>query len=491
MKRTVIRLGLLAALLASPCLAQWNFNIFLTGYPALNTFLQSLVAAQNGTSLPATCTLGKDFYFYTGSGGPALYYCSATNVWTATQGGGSGFALQNSGTTIGSGLTTLNVQPDASTIVTTSVGGTTGNVKYAINTATIPNIAASQAGLSTVADTGASGTAYAGCPTTTITTLTNGMEVTLIPAHAATGGATTFNLCTLGAVAVAGWGTSNPAANDLLVNRPVKLRYDSSFFGGAWVYTPDGTAPSGGGTAPAPVFGAYASRPACASTNTGQLFHASDIGNKHWECDGTTWQPVAFDMQVVEPTALTWSTMVGGGSNTPTITSVAGAVQLSAANPGGSGYNFQGMLTPLSMTTPYTIEIAFTLEQLSMGQYSICQWGVADGNSPASNFLGQAWGNPAGGGAETVFYSTFNSIGVGARGIQAPPIVSQPVTRVKMVDDGTNRGWYYNTGSGWHLQFSEGDTVDVSSPTYWGIGCSLYGTNDQFQLTLYHASVHH
>ena len=374
MKRTVIRLGLLAALLASPCLAQWNFNIFLTGYPALNTFLQSLVAAQNGTSLPATCTLGKDFYFYTGSGGPTLYYCSATNVWTATQGGGSGFALQNSGTTIGSGLTTLNVQPDASTIVTTSVGGTTGNVKYAINTATIPNIAASQAGLSTVADTGASGTAYAGCPTTTITTLTNGMEVTLIPAHAATGGATTFNLCTLGAVAVAGWGTSNPAANDLLVNRPVKLRYDSSFFGGAWVYTPDGTAPSGGGTAPAPVFGAYASRPACASSNTGQLFHASDIGNKHWECDGTTWQPVAFDMQVVEPTALTWSTMVGGGSNTPTITSVAGAVRLSALSPGGSGYNFQGILTPLSMTTPYTIEIAFTLEQLSPSMYSLCQW---------------------------------------------------------------------------------------------------------------------
>jgi len=67
----------------------------------------------------------------------------------------------------------------------------------------------------------------------------------------------------------------------------------------------------------------------------------------------------------------------------------------------------------------------------------------------------------------------------------------QPVTRVEMVDDGSSRGWYYNSGSGYTLLYSESDTADISSPNYWGIGCTLFSAGDQFQLTLYHASVHH
>ena len=250
---------------------------------------------------------------------------------------------------------------------------------------------------------------------------------------------------------------------------------------------------SGGGTAPAPVFGAYANRPACNGAATGTRFFAKELSNKEWQCDGTTWQPIAFGMQLVEPAALPWSTMVGAGSDTPTITDVAGAVQLSASHSTASGYAFQGMITPLAMTTPYTIEIAFTLDELSAGQYSACQFGVANGNSASSVFFGIGWSFSNGSlWAPTlgVLYSQFNSIASGGR-ISLPGMVSQPVTRVEMVDDGTNRGWYYNSGSGYKLLFSESDTADISSPNYWGIGCMLFGAGDQFQLTLYDASVHH
>jgi hypothetical protein len=418
-----------------------------------------------------------------------------TSVISSVPSTGSGsvatLTIDDDGTVVGT-RPAVNFLQGSGILQAISDTGAEIDVQTGIDTSVVETFAAAQSGSALLCNS-ASGSAstYTCAVTPILQSYAAGMVLDWVPDVSGSGGATTLNVSTLGAKSVKLLdGATNPASSDIIAGSMRQVWYDGTnfrFMGPA----PGTGGGGGGGAAPAPVFGAYASRPACASTNTGQLFHASDIGNKHWECDGTTWQPVAFDMQVVEPTALTWSTMVSGGSNTPTITSVAGAVQLSATNPGGSGYNFQGMLTPLSMTTPYTIEIAFTLEQLSAGMYTICQWGVADGNSPASNFLGQGWGNPAGGGAETVFVSAFNAMGVAGRGIQAPPIVSQPVTRVKMVDDGTNRGWYYNTGSGWHLQFSEGDTADVSSPTYWGIGCSLYGTDDQFQLTLYHASVHH
>ena len=240
---------------------------------------------------------------------------------------------------------------------------------------------------------------------------------------------------------------------------------------------------------PASLFGAYSARPTCTTNYLGSRYYASEVSNKHWECDGATWQPVAFDMQVVEPTGLTWATMVGAGPDTPTITNVGGAVQLSGTHSSG-GYSFLGMLTPLSMTTPYTIEVAFTMNEMASA-YSICQWGVASGNSPSSSFLGPGWQVNFGAILQTVFAGSFNSIGGATRGTAGYYLTAQPVIRSKMVDDGTNRQWYFNTGAGYQLWFSESDAADVSPASYWGIGCTTDLSGEQFQLTLYHASVHH
>jgi hypothetical protein len=245
---------------------------------------------------------------------------------------------------------------------------------------------------------------------------------------------------------------------------------------------------SGGGSVPAPLFGLYATRPVCTPTNTGQVFHASDISSKHWECDGTTWQPVAFDMLVVEPTALAWATIVGAGTDTPTITNVAGAVQLTGSNSTGGGYYFQGMLAPVSMTTPYTIEIAFTAS-LRATNSSLCQWGIANGTLASSIFLGTAWypGNPYGG----VVAGYFNNMAIANRSPATNMWGTEPVIRGKMVDDGTNISWYENAGGGWMLLASNPATQDMPSASYWGIGCTTYAAGDRFQLVVYDASVHH
>jgi hypothetical protein len=65
------------------------------------------------------------------------------------------------------------------------------------------------------------------------------------------------------------------------------------------------------------------------------------------------------------------------------------------------------------------------------------------------------------------------------------------VVRAELVDDGTHRTFYTNSGSGWMQIYQESNTTGVSSPGYWGLGCQTYSPGDQFQLTLYHASVHH
>jgi len=248
-----------------------------------------------------------------------------------------------------------------------------------------------------------------------------------------------------------------------------------------------------GGAAPAPAFNTYANRPACNGAATGTFFWASDISYKKWICDGTAWQPVAFDMQVVEPTALTW-TGASNGSDNPTTASVAGAVQFSGVHAMGSGvFEVQSMSAPIGLTAPYTIEVAFTFQLLSTASawYDFgCGFGVTGAQTGGATWELMTWYPSGGAGASMVGVGYWNASGYSQRANEAS-VTTQPAIRAKIVDDGTSRMFYTNTGSGWAQLYRESDTTGVSSPGYWGVGCQTYNTGDQFQLTLYHASVHH
>ncbi len=259
-----------------------------------------------------------------------------------------------------------------------------------------------------------------------------------------------------------------------------------------WIQQSGGS--GGGGVAAAPVFNIYANRPACNSAATGVRFFASDISNKEWQCDGITWQPIAFGMQVVEPAALPW-TAVTGGSDNPTIANVGGTVQLSGLQNAGSGLESMGMTTPLVLSPPYTVEVAFTLQLLtstSTWYNSSCYFGVASGAPSASTWEGMHWLFSAGGAAMTLLEGggAFNA-SVTPRTSLFNALAAQPVIRAAISDDGTHRTFYISTGSGWMQLYQESDTTGISSPGYWGLGCQTYDPGDQFQLTLYHASVHH
>src|ERR1700722_20101162 len=67
-------------LLALPLAAQPWAAPPPSGYPAINTFLGSLIAANAGSGAPtSTCTTGKDLWINTSS--QAVYFCASTNNW--------------------------------------------------------------------------------------------------------------------------------------------------------------------------------------------------------------------------------------------------------------------------------------------------------------------------------------------------------------------------------------------------------------------------
>ena len=259
------------------------------------------------------------------------------------------------------------------------------------------------------------------------------------------------------------------------------------------IWTQQSGGGAGGGTAPSPVFNTYANRPLCNGAAKGAFFWASDISYKKWICDGATWQPLAFDMQVVEPTTLTW-TGASSGSDNPTTASVAGALELSGVHAGGNGvFEAQTASAPIGLTAPYTIEVAFTFQILSTASawYDFgCGFGVTGAQTGGAMWEIMTWYPPGSSATASVGEGYWNSGGFSTR-VNFSGAVAQPVIRAKIVDDGTNRTFYTNSGGGWAQLYQESNTTGVSSPGYWGVGCQTYNTGDQFQLTLYHASVHH
>jgi hypothetical protein len=490
---------------------------------------------QVGTALPLSCSAPgatvKDLFVLTSSSGWLLYYCSAANVWTLYDTTGTGSSLPTScasprdffiltgaatptlyvcvgnvfvppltgnALTVMSGTATIGAHETISFSAGTGISQTisdTGSaidVVTALDSAYAATVPATQAGLSDVTDTGSNGSAYSGCPADIIGVLRDGMSITLTPAHSATGGATTFNLCTLGALPVYGWGGNSPSAGDLLAGRPAALRYAAGLNtpNGAWVFTPDGNVPSGASGELAPLFSTYGSRPACDLAATGQIFHASDISNKHWECDGSAWQPVAFDMQVAEPTTLTWS--AAGSSTTPTISSVAGTLVVSATAVG----TWQVAATPISLSTPYTIEVAFTFSAQFSSTTDGCGLVLFSSTPPA--FSGPTWmawfvgSKPSEGNFlppwQLAFFDEWADLLGSYAGQQAAPVV-----REKLVDDGTNRTLYLNNGAGYFQAFQQSDAANNTphNPGYWGVGCGVGVSGESSQLVLYSASVHH
>ena len=184
---------------------------------------------QTGTVLPASCLVGQLFFKSNAGAGQNLYGCVATDLWAlASQGGtsGGGVTVNNTGTPVGS-RSTLDFSSGIGILTSISDTGQAISIQPSVDTAVVQTRASEQSGnVLLCASASGSGVDYTCSLTPTLTSYTSGMVLRWKPDVNGTGGATTLNVDTLGAVNVKLGNGSNPAAGDLVAGRIQEIWYD-------------------------------------------------------------------------------------------------------------------------------------------------------------------------------------------------------------------------------------------------------------------------
>lgn len=151
---------------------------------------------------------------------------------TGTGGGGGTLATYLESTLIGT-RGTYNFLAGAGTLLALSDTGTAINIQVGADTAFLASNAHIQAGTLTYEPSAsASGTTYTACSASQVTSaLTTGMTFNWVPDVNGSGGATTLNLCTLGATTLKlADGATNPSATSIKAGQMYTVWYDGTLF---------------------------------------------------------------------------------------------------------------------------------------------------------------------------------------------------------------------------------------------------------------------
>ncbi len=322
------------------------------------------------SAMPSACTVGEAYFATDAGAGANLYGCTAPNTWSQQAGGGSssGITVRTSGTTVGL-RNTINIIPGAGVIPIVTDTGSQINIQIPIDTAVTDTRlnAASGADLR-VAPSSNSGSAYLGCPTGLTPPLTSGMVVHLAPDHASAGGATTFNYCGTGAMALTeADGATNLTSFDLVPGRQRDVWYD----GGVWRLT----APTANG----------ASGQALTGNGAGGFGPPVSLGTAAAANTGTSGATVPL-----LNTANTWAAAQALGSSTATTqsaddgsTKVATTAYVDRLKVRAIGYSFSSPTTSsvAYLTVPFACTITAWDATVDAGAISWDVWKIASGTA--------------------------------------------------------------------------------------------------------------
>jgi hypothetical protein len=185
---------------------------------------------KTGTTLPSTCSVGDLFFQTSAQAGSNLYGCASANTWTPESGGGT-LAVDNNGTLVGS-RSTINLIGGLGVVSTISDTGTQINIQQSVDTSVIPSKATAQSGVMWLCSSaGGSSSAYTCALSPTLQAYTTGMVLAWKPNVNGTGGATTLNVDTLGAVTVKqADGVTDPTSADIVAGRLYNVWHDGTVF---------------------------------------------------------------------------------------------------------------------------------------------------------------------------------------------------------------------------------------------------------------------
>jgi hypothetical protein len=185
-----------------------------------------------GGALPPTCVAGDMFFLTVATAGANMYGCTAANIWSPENGVGSGVVqIQSSGTLVGS-RPILDLSAGPGILLALSDTGQSISIQPSVDTSFVQTSSNEQSGASLRCSTAsASGTTYTCALSPTLTAYTTGMILHWNPDVSATGGPTTLNVDTLGAISVKlADGATDPAPGDVVAGRIVEIWYDGAVF---------------------------------------------------------------------------------------------------------------------------------------------------------------------------------------------------------------------------------------------------------------------
>lgn len=301
--------------------------------------------------------------------------------------------------------------------------------------------------------------------------------------HVASGANPTMNVCTLGARKiyrrVLGSTPVQVAANDASANLHL-LTYDATLDGavGGWLMN----LPGAGGSAPAPLFGAFAGRPPCNSSNTGQDFYPSELQSMYYRCDGSSWRAVAFGHEMTLPPAAGSFTAVG--ASTVSVSTIAGVLKV-FANAAGTALGSQMIAIPAAGSPPFSLETEFSLHLANTGatDFPNCGIIVANGGTSAASAFAIDTGVLTGSMVHQwhlfTNYSAYNGpiYSLQYQGWQTPSV------RMKYRYAGANAHELYRyVGADWELVATSNNSL---VPTHWGVSCSFGNSGGVAQMVIY------
>jgi hypothetical protein len=187
-----------------------------------------------GTVLPSACSTGQMFFVTTAPAGQNVYGCTTTNIWSLEaggSGGGGGVTVENAGSSVGA-ASTLNFSVGAGVTQAISETGSTALIQSGADTGVVESLVRAQSGSPLLcASASGSSTAYTCSMSPTLTVYTAGMTLDWVPDVTGSGGATTLNVDTLGAISLRlADGATNPGPADAVAGRLYGVWYDGAVF---------------------------------------------------------------------------------------------------------------------------------------------------------------------------------------------------------------------------------------------------------------------
>jgi len=224
---------LLAIVVPLGALAQTQVDLYKQSKSIDFTTASYTRPIKTGPALPATCSVGDLFFDTSAGAGVNVFGCVGVNTWALQSGGGGQgtVTVSTEGTPIGTrgvvnfiaGTGVLNAFTDT---------GSQINLQQGSDTSVLLTRSTEQSGSDLLCNS-ASGSPsdYTCALSPSLRIYTPNMVLHWRPDLSGSGGATTLNVDTLGAVAVKQFdGTTNPTAADIVANRLYSLWHDGAVF---------------------------------------------------------------------------------------------------------------------------------------------------------------------------------------------------------------------------------------------------------------------